>query len=72
MATIMKAGSVAPVASRTPVKVQASLRPVVRAAPKAVPTAQRANQMMVWQPINNKCVRAGIAAVHHHHVVCSS
>lgn len=50
---IAKSASVAPVASRTSTKVQASLRPAVRAAPKAAAPA-RANQMMVWQPINNK------------------
>ncbi len=42
---------------RQAVKAQAALRPSVQAAP-AVSTAG-ANQMMVWQPINNKCVVAG-------------
>jgi len=50
---MMKSASVAPAATRTSsVKVQASLRPAVRSAPKAA--APRANQMMVWQPVNNK------------------
>lgn len=53
MSLIMKSTSMPTVASRTSTKVQASLRPAVRAAPKAVAPA-RANQMMVWQPVNNK------------------
>jgi len=54
-ALLAKSASVAPMAkaSRTATKVQASLKPAVRAAPKAQP-AVRANQMMVWNPINNK------------------
>jgi hypothetical protein len=60
MSIMMKSASVAPAATRTSsVKVQASLRPAVRAAPKAAAPAPRANQMMVWQPVNNKSVRGG-------------
>jgi ribulose-bisphosphate carboxylase small chain len=56
MATIFAKSSSNVVAARTTkrqaVKVQAALKPSVKAAP-AVSTAS-ANQMMVWQPVNNK------------------
>jgi hypothetical protein len=48
--------------SRQAVKAQAALMPSVKAVP-AVSTAG-ANQMMVWQPINNKCVCALVYGMH--------
>lgn len=52
---IAKSAPVATPVSRGCTKVQASLRPAVtRPAPKAQAPAVRANQMMVWQPVNNK------------------
>nr|ADU33221.1 ribulose-1,5-bisphosphate carboxylase/oxygenase small subunit [Dunaliella parva] len=54
-ALIAKTAPVATPISRGSTKVQASLRPAVtRPAPKAQVPAVRANQMMVWQPVNNK------------------
>jgi len=54
MATIMKQGTVAPMATRrSSVAVRASLKPCTMRVAPAYP-AVRANQMMVWEPINNK------------------
>jgi hypothetical protein len=61
MAAVIARSSANVVASSRParkqVQAQAALKPSVKAAP-AVSTAA-ANQMMVWQPINNKWVGTG-------------
>jgi hypothetical protein len=61
MAAVIARSSANVVASSRParkqVQAQAALKPSVKAAP-AVSTAA-ANQMMVWQPLNNKWVGEG-------------